>query len=330
MTVEALKAVEGITSREAERSKNFFALGLMLWLYHRPTEGTLAFIEQKFGKQPAIAEANTRAFKAGYNYGETSEDFAVSYEVAPAASGAGPLPPDHGQHGDELRPPRRLQALRAAALPRRVPDHAGVVDSRGALAAQELRRHDLPGRGRDRRVRRGPRRVVRRRARRDDLGRAGNRPQGRDGRSRRHARAAAPDPRHPARRPVDGDADEARAGRPADGALRPQRREPGSRRRRLEPVTVLPCRDRGCPDLAQVPHARVPALGCRARERLGAVADPGRLAAPLDRDGVRDRPRTTATPSTRTCAIPSRSPGPGPCRELRASRTASAGSRRRM
>jgi len=84
MTVEALKEVEGITSREAERSKNFFALGLMLWLFHRPTEGTLAFIEEKFGKKPAIADANTRAFKAGYNYGETSEDFAVSYEVAPA------------------------------------------------------------------------------------------------------------------------------------------------------------------------------------------------------------------------------------------------------
>jgi 2-oxoglutarate ferredoxin oxidoreductase subunit alpha len=84
MTVEALKEVDGITSREAERSKNFFALGLMLWLYHRPTEGTLAFIEDKFGKRPSIADANTRAFKAGYNYGETSEDFAVSYEVAPA------------------------------------------------------------------------------------------------------------------------------------------------------------------------------------------------------------------------------------------------------
>ena len=56
----------------------------MLWLYHRPIEGTLAFIEEKFGKKPAIAEANTRAFKAGYNYGETSEDFAVSYEIAPA------------------------------------------------------------------------------------------------------------------------------------------------------------------------------------------------------------------------------------------------------
>ncbi len=84
MTIEALKGIEGVTSREAERSKNFFALGLMSWLYHRPTEGTVGFIGQKFAKRPEIAEANTRAFKAGYNYGETSEDFAVSYEVAPA------------------------------------------------------------------------------------------------------------------------------------------------------------------------------------------------------------------------------------------------------
>ncbi|HEY4620870.1 MAG TPA: 2-oxoacid:acceptor oxidoreductase family protein, partial [Gaiellaceae bacterium] len=84
MTIEALKEIEGITSREAERSKNFFALGLMSWLYHRPVEGTLGFIETKFAKRPEIAEANTKAFKAGWNYGETSEDFAVSYEVAPA------------------------------------------------------------------------------------------------------------------------------------------------------------------------------------------------------------------------------------------------------
>jgi 2-oxoglutarate ferredoxin oxidoreductase subunit alpha len=84
MTIEALKEIEGITSREAEPSKNFFALGLMSWLYHRPLEGTLAFIETKFAKRPEIAEANARAFRAGWNYGETSEDFAVSYEVAPA------------------------------------------------------------------------------------------------------------------------------------------------------------------------------------------------------------------------------------------------------
>jgi 2-oxoglutarate ferredoxin oxidoreductase subunit alpha len=83
MTVGALKGIEGITPREAERSKNFFALGLMSWLYHRPTEGTLEFVERKFAKRPEIAQANATAFKAGYAYGETSEDFAVSYEVAP-------------------------------------------------------------------------------------------------------------------------------------------------------------------------------------------------------------------------------------------------------
>jgi 2-oxoglutarate ferredoxin oxidoreductase subunit alpha len=83
LTLEALKDVE-ITKREAERSKNMFALGLMSWLYTRPTEGTLGFIEKKFAKRPEIAEANARAFKAGYAFGETSEGFAVHYEVAPA------------------------------------------------------------------------------------------------------------------------------------------------------------------------------------------------------------------------------------------------------
>src|SRR5437660_6361739 len=88
MTVEALKGIEGGTSREAERSKNFFALGLMSWLYGRPIDSTLAYIDAKFGSRPELAEANSRAFKAGFNYGETSEDFVVSYEVRPAA-----LPP---------------------------------------------------------------------------------------------------------------------------------------------------------------------------------------------------------------------------------------------
>jgi 2-oxoglutarate ferredoxin oxidoreductase subunit alpha len=72
MTVEALREIEGITPREAERSKNFFALGLMSWLYHRPIEPTLDFIEAKFGRRPEIADANTRALRAGWNYGETS------------------------------------------------------------------------------------------------------------------------------------------------------------------------------------------------------------------------------------------------------------------
>ncbi|MDX6423584.1 MAG: 2-oxoglutarate/2-oxoacid ferredoxin oxidoreductase subunit alpha, partial [Gaiellaceae bacterium] len=66
MTVEALKGIDGVTSREAERSKNFFALGLMSWLYGRPTENTHEFIQSKFAKRPEIAEANRRAFNAGY------------------------------------------------------------------------------------------------------------------------------------------------------------------------------------------------------------------------------------------------------------------------
>jgi 2-oxoglutarate ferredoxin oxidoreductase subunit alpha len=83
MTIEALKDLD-LSKREAERSKNMFALGLMSWLYNRPTEGTLEFIRKKFASKPPIAEANIRAFNAGYAFGETTETFAVSYEVAPA------------------------------------------------------------------------------------------------------------------------------------------------------------------------------------------------------------------------------------------------------
>ncbi|MFE1878241.1 2-oxoacid:acceptor oxidoreductase subunit alpha [Streptomyces diastatochromogenes] len=83
LTVEALKEFE-LSRKEAERSKNMFALGLLSWMYHRPTEGTEKFLRTKFAKKPEIAAANIAAFRAGVNFGETTEDFAVSYEVAPA------------------------------------------------------------------------------------------------------------------------------------------------------------------------------------------------------------------------------------------------------
>jgi len=89
MTIEALKEIEGITKREAERAKNMFALGLMSWLYGRPTEGTIAFLESKFAKRPEIAAANVKAFHTGYAFGETTEAFAVQYEVAPAKMAPG-------------------------------------------------------------------------------------------------------------------------------------------------------------------------------------------------------------------------------------------------
>jgi 2-oxoglutarate/2-oxoacid ferredoxin oxidoreductase subunit alpha len=90
LTMDAVKQVEADVSRkDAGRSKNMFALGLVSWLFHRPVEATLAFLEQKFAKQPEILAANVAAFKAGWNYGETSEDFSISYEVKPAVLHAG-------------------------------------------------------------------------------------------------------------------------------------------------------------------------------------------------------------------------------------------------
>ena len=89
LTVEALKQ-SGLARKDAERAKNMFALGLLSWMYHRPTEGTERFLRTKFAKKPDIAEANVTAFKAGWNYGETTEDFAVSYEVAPATAAFAP------------------------------------------------------------------------------------------------------------------------------------------------------------------------------------------------------------------------------------------------
>ncbi|WP_425503602.1 2-oxoacid:acceptor oxidoreductase subunit alpha [Saccharopolyspora gloriosae] len=74
----------GVGRKDAERAKNMFALGLLSWMYHRPTEGTERFLREKFAKKPDIAEANVLAFRAGWNYGETTEAFAVTYEVAPA------------------------------------------------------------------------------------------------------------------------------------------------------------------------------------------------------------------------------------------------------
>jgi 2-oxoglutarate ferredoxin oxidoreductase subunit alpha len=84
LTVGALKDIDGVTAREAERAKNMFALGLMSWLYGRETESTTSFISTKFAKRPEIAEANLKAFNTGYHFGETSEAFAVQYEVKPA------------------------------------------------------------------------------------------------------------------------------------------------------------------------------------------------------------------------------------------------------
>jgi 2-oxoglutarate ferredoxin oxidoreductase subunit alpha len=86
LTVEAVKDC-GLTPREQDRCKNFFALGLVYWMYERPLEATLKWIKEKFGKKPdqfPVLKANTQALRAGYNYGETVEMLPVQYQVAKA------------------------------------------------------------------------------------------------------------------------------------------------------------------------------------------------------------------------------------------------------
>ncbi len=85
------RALDGLdmTSKQKDLTKNFFALGIMFWLYERSMDPTLAWIDQKFGARPMIAEANTRALKAGYAFGETTEIFHTHYRVKPAHLPAG-------------------------------------------------------------------------------------------------------------------------------------------------------------------------------------------------------------------------------------------------
>jgi 2-oxoglutarate/2-oxoacid ferredoxin oxidoreductase subunit alpha len=89
MTIKALESLN-VSKKDAERAKNMFALGLLSWLYSRPYESTLKFLARKFAARPDLIAANTAAFNAGWNFGETTEDFAVRYEVKPAS-----MPPGH-------------------------------------------------------------------------------------------------------------------------------------------------------------------------------------------------------------------------------------------
>jgi 2-oxoglutarate/2-oxoacid ferredoxin oxidoreductase subunit alpha len=88
MTVEAVKEF-GLSRKDAGRAKNMFALGLLSWMYGRPTDPTIAFLERRFAKAPDIRDANVTAFKAGWNFGETTESFAVQYEIKPAPMDTG-------------------------------------------------------------------------------------------------------------------------------------------------------------------------------------------------------------------------------------------------
>lgn len=91
MTTLTLGAVEsiGATKKDGQRAKNMFALGLLSWMYGRPIKASEDFIREKFRRKPDVAEANVLALKSGWNYGETTEAFGTTYEVAKASLAAG-------------------------------------------------------------------------------------------------------------------------------------------------------------------------------------------------------------------------------------------------
>jgi 2-oxoglutarate ferredoxin oxidoreductase subunit alpha len=74
-----------LSAKIVDRSKNFFALGMMYWIYNRSIETTIEWIQEKFKTKPDIAESNIRVLKAGWNYAETTEIFSVRYDVKPAS-----------------------------------------------------------------------------------------------------------------------------------------------------------------------------------------------------------------------------------------------------
>jgi 2-oxoglutarate ferredoxin oxidoreductase subunit alpha len=103
-----------LSPREADRCKNFFALGLVYWLYERPLEPTLRWIAEKFAGNPAVSEANARSLKAGYHHGETSKALTVRYRIA-----AAPTPPGRYRTvtGNEAMALGLVAAARTSGLP---------------------------------------------------------------------------------------------------------------------------------------------------------------------------------------------------------------------
>ena len=214
-----------------------FALGICFYLFHRPEDHAKKYLDSKFArKNPLIAEANKRAIDAGYNFAANTHQFANTYAV-PAA------PLEKGTYRSINGNVATAWGLMAALL-RLLPHHAGHGDSRRAGQTQGAGREDRAGRRRDRRHLHGHRRRLRRQFRRHDDLRPGTFAQKRSARSGRHGRTAAGGGRRPARRPVDGSADQDRTERPDAGALRPQRRVSRGGARSLDARRLLPFRFR--------------------------------------------------------------------------------------
>ena len=283
-------------------------------MYGRPTESTIAFLEQPLRQGARHPRRQRHGLQGRLELRRDHRGVRRPVRDQAGPDGARHLPQHHRQPGAGLRPDRRGRAVRAAAVPRLLPDHPGLRHPARAEQAQALRRHDVPGRGRDRRHRRRPRRGLRRRARRHHDVRPGHRAEVRDHRARGDDRAAAAGLRRPARRPLHRPADQDRAGRPAAGDVRPQRRGAGAdrRARSRRPTASTPrsrrpgSRSPTAPRSCCSPTATSPTAPSPGRSPTSTTCPRSTRRSPRPQPGRRRRPS-----SCRTCATPRRWPAVG-------------------
>ena len=301
----------GLSKKDAERAKNMFALGLLSWMYHRPHESTERFLREKFARRPDIAEANILAFKAGHAYGETTESFAVTYEVAPAHLAAGTyrqitgntalaygivaagqvsgLPVFLGSYpitpaSDILHELSKQKAFNVTTF-QAEDEIAGIGAALGAAFGGAL--------GVTTNIRAGRLAEVR-----DDLAGGG-------------AGAAAAGGGRAARWPVHGPAHQDRAGRLAAVHVRPQRRGSAADLGAALARRLLRGRTGGGPHRGHLPHPGDHAFGRVTGQRFRALARAGRRHAAVVRPRVRHRPERAGRLG-RVLAVPARRRHVGP------------------
>ena len=150
LTLNALEDSE-LPTKTKQRCKNTFALGVLYWLYDRPLDSTIDFYTSYFGKKnPEIADANVKVLKTGYNYSNTTEIFTTALPRAEGGTPTGHLPETHGERGRVDGLIAGFPRCRTAAVLRELSHHAGQRYPSESLRAQEIRREDVPGGGRDR------------------------------------------------------------------------------------------------------------------------------------------------------------------------------------
>ena len=154
MTVEAVKEF-GLSRKDASRAKNMFALGLLSWLYGRPTEGTLSFLVHQVRQQAGDPRRQPDRLQDRVRVRRDHRGLRGHVRGAAGPDARRHLPADLRQRGAGVRAGGGRAQGEPADVPGRLPDHPGLRRAARAEQAQAVRRHHVPGRGRDRRRGRG-------------------------------------------------------------------------------------------------------------------------------------------------------------------------------